>query len=421
MPASGRSWPVVPLGVTQTVNLRTTWVGAPIAYPCRMDAHPGRAVTRSQQVFDAALAGIVAAVGVAEAWIPLGSASGEGSRVASIVLVLSLAATLAWRRRYPTLVAATVIALSLLAYIFAPVYLQFWGGMAPIFLAVYTVARSERSVVAVATATVATGVLLVPLTRPQFSGDDVAFLWLNAVGALALGMALRRAEGTARQAALRALVAEEAAERATEDARRAERLRIAREMHDVVAHSVSVMVVQASGAESALDVDPEYTRAALGRIRDVGGDALSDMQRVLSVLRDDGDEHIGASQPGVAALADLVADAQAAGLRATLRHEGAPRALPPGLDLTVFRIVQEALTNVRRHAHATSATVLLRYGVAGLTVEVADDGRGVLVHPVPEGHGVAGMRERAALFGGTVEISGEAGFTVRALLPWGMA
>ena len=386
--------------------------------------HPAaRMVVRSRTGQDAALAAVITAAGLAETWIPFSTPMGEGSSAASSVVVVLLGAALVFRRARPVAVLAAVVSVSTLAYSFAPVHVQFWGGMVPIMLTVYTVARHEPPRVAWSAAGVTAVLLLVPeLTRQDLPDpNDIAFLWVNAVIALGIGRVLRRTEDSARTAALRARAAEESAEQASATARWEERTRIAREMHDVVAHSVSVMVVQAGAAETAMDEDPTYSREALGQIRALGAEALEDMRRVLAVLRDDTAQEVSPPAPGLAVLPDLLGQAQAGGLQTKLVVEGQARTLPAGLDLTAYRIVQEALTNVRRHADADLATVSVRFSPSELEVEVSDDGRGPeSATPSTVGHGLLGMRERVALFGGTLEAGAlPRGFRVRAVLPLG--
>jgi signal transduction histidine kinase len=199
-----------------------------------------------------------------------------------------------------------------------------------------------------------------------------------------------------------------------------ERTRIARELHDVVAHSVSVMVVQAGAAEQVVGEDPDHVRRALATIRTTGAGVLTEMRRVVAMLRDDTELGELQPQPGVEGLAALVEDARGSGLDAALVIEGEQRVLPVGLDLAAYCIVQEASTNVRRHAAATQVSVVLRYGEDDLVLEVRDDGAGLsAAAPVTGGHGLIGMRERAALYGGRLETTSTdgAGLTVRATLP----
>jgi signal transduction histidine kinase len=184
----------------------------------------------------------------------------------------------------------------------------------------------------------------------------------------------------------------------------AERARIARDMHDVVAHAVSVMVVQADGGAYALDEHPERARRALTTIADTGRQTLGELRRVLGVLRD-GDAASGyLPQPGVAQLTELIAQVRAAGLDADLTLDGVPVDLSAGGQLAVYRIVQEALTNAVKHGGPSAkACVSLRYQPDTVEIEVTDDGRGAGAdEPAPGGHGLVGMRERVALFDGVM-------------------
>jgi signal transduction histidine kinase len=214
----------------------------------------------------------------------------------------------------------------------------------------------------------------------------------------------------------------DAARRAIAD----ERARIARELHDVVAHNVSLIVVQAVAAEDVFDARPDVARDALHKIEASGRAALAELRRLLETVRPDstdaGDE-ANEPQPGLDRLDALAASVQAAGLAVVVRREGPKVALPAGVDLSAYRIVQEALTNTLRHAGATRAEVTVRYGASEVGVEVVDDGGGAPAGAPEEGggHGIVGMRERAALVGGTVEVGTApgGGFRVRAELPLG--
>ena len=197
-----------------------------------------------------------------------------------------------------------------------------------------------------------------------------------------------------------------------------ERARIAREMHDVVAHSVSLMVVQAGGARSMLDEDVEESRAALRSIEEAGRGALQELRRALGMLRD-GDAPVDlAPQPGTDQLQELAARTGRAGLPVELEVHGTPGKVPPGVDLAVYRIVQEALTNALKHAGAGRARVELSWTPRTLELTVADDGRGS-VNGHGGGHGLIGMRERVAAYGGTFSAGPGAGggYEVRACLP----
>ncbi|MFE2948464.1 sensor histidine kinase, partial [Embleya sp. NPDC059267] len=200
----------------------------------------------------------------------------------------------------------------------------------------------------------------------------------------------------------------------------AERARIARELHDVVAHNVSVMVVQADGAAYALDAAPELTREALGTISATGREALAEMRRLLGVLRSQSEGDAYVPQPGVEQLEDLLERVRSAGLPVDLTVEGVPVELSQGVALTVYRIVQEALTNTRKHGGPDAkARVRLRYLGEDVELDVGDDGRGAAAPGDGMGHGLVGMCERVALFGGHLETGPrpDGGWRVRARLP----
>jgi signal transduction histidine kinase len=204
----------------------------------------------------------------------------------------------------------------------------------------------------------------------------------------------------------------------------AERARIARELHDVVAHHVSVMVVQADGAGYALRTDPDRAEAALEAIADTGRQALMEMRRLLGVLRSADEQATLAPIPGLGELRELLDQARGAGLEVSYTLSGTPRELPEGAELAAYRVVQESLTNTRKHAGlAATAAVALRYEPDGLTVEVTDDGLGVVTSEDTGGHGLAGMRERIAMYGGTVTAGPlpGGGFGVTARLPCPLA
>jgi signal transduction histidine kinase len=194
-----------------------------------------------------------------------------------------------------------------------------------------------------------------------------------------------------------------------------ERALIARELHDIVGHAVTSMVVQAGAAEAAAD-DPEHVRRAMASVRAAGNEALADMRRLVSVLRV-ADEAPLSPQPRIESLPALVERTTREGTTTTLTVHGTPRPLPAGLDLALYRIVQEALTNVRRHSGATRCEVCLEYDGDRVTVAVVDDGCGVGAGA--GGHGLVGMRERVGLYGGvlTAGPAPAGGFAVRATLP----
>ncbi|MFF4699176.1 sensor histidine kinase [Streptomyces chattanoogensis] len=212
------------------------------------------------------------------------------------------------------------------------------------------------------------------------------------------------------------------AERAAAERRRAdeERLRIARELHDVLAHSISVINVQAGVGLALLDSDPEQARTALTTIKAASKEALGEVRQVLDTLRTRGDAPRSPA-PGLDRLPELTEQAKDAGLSVAVTTEGTRVALPPGADLAAFRIVQEALTNIVRHSGSRSARVLLRHTPGALEIQVDDDGPAASATGDPDGggNGLVGMRERAAALGGTVEAGPrpDGGFRVRARIP----
>jgi signal transduction histidine kinase len=199
-----------------------------------------------------------------------------------------------------------------------------------------------------------------------------------------------------------------------------ERSRIARELHDVVAHAISVIVLQARGGRKVLDEEPAEARQALDAIERTASQALGEMRRLLGLLRESDEELALAPQPTLARLDDLVTRVREAGLPVELTIEGEPGDLPPGVDLSAYRIVQEALTNALKHAGPATAHVTVRYGDGELDLEVADDGAGGTSNGGAKGHGLTGIRERVAVFGGDVEagLRPEGGYAVRARLPF---
>lgn len=373
------------------------------------------------RLFDGALAVVIGTVGVAEIWVPFPSVAGEGSRPVATVLVVLMSLALVFRRRWPLATSLFVLLSWPIMYLVTPVLVLFWGQLVPMIVAIYSVARYGRGREPWYGALAAGGTLLffdlriAVLQQPS----EIIFHWTVFVLAWLVGWGLRTMERRAKESMRRAVEAEVGSAERTATAIAEERARIARELHDVVAHAISVMVVQAGAAEQVIDDDPEIARRALRTIRSTGTGALAEMRRMVTMLRDN--DHLGdlAPQPGVATLPTLLEDARTGGLEVDLRIEGNQRSLPAGVDLATYRIVQEALTNVRRHAAASHVTVMLSYGADKLQVEVRDNGRGARNLAKTSGHGLIGMRERAALYGGGVETTSDngAGFTVTAILP----
>ena len=197
-----------------------------------------------------------------------------------------------------------------------------------------------------------------------------------------------------------------------------ERVRIARELHDVIAHSVSIMVIQAGGARLVMDSTPERAEASLRSVERAGRDALAEMRRLLGLL-DGGRDRDLTPQPGLAELPPLLSRAKEAGLDTTLHVEGKPRLISPALDLCAYRVVQEALTNAIKYAAPGHADISVRWRPPVVELEVSDDGRGHSHDALASsGHGLAGMRERVSLHGGSLCTGPQgSGFTVHAVLP----
>ena len=232
------------------------------------------------------------------------------------------------------------------------------------------------------------------------------------------GSALGRKFEEADEAKERAARAEREREQRARTAVAEERARIARELHDVVGHSVSVMTVQASGVRRLLRPDQDREREALLVVERTGREALAEMRRMVGVLRRPEEAPALAPQPSLDHLSRLVEQAREAGLPVELRIEGEAIQLPAGVDLTAYRLVQEGLTNVVKHAEATRAEVLVNYGDGYVEVTVRDDGKGV-GNGDGGGHGLVGMRERVSVYGGEIDAGPQTGggYRLRAKLP----
>jgi signal transduction histidine kinase len=260
-------------------------------------------------------------------------------------------------------------------------------------------------------------------TSPK-PGDVVGGLMFGAVflaAPIATARSLRNRRVLAAELAERAERAESEREARARRAVEDERARIARELHDVVAHSISVMTVQAEAVHRVAPRMPEQARTSLQAIEDTGREALTEMRRLLGVLRRDDEVADLAPQPSLGQVRLLVQRARAAGLPVELTVEGQARDLPGGVDLAAYRVVQEALTETLARAGARRARVRIRYGERDVRIEIADDGAGHL-RPSGESAEMVGMRERVALYGGELEAGPDeaGGFRVRARLPLGL-
>jgi signal transduction histidine kinase len=342
----------------------------------------------------------------------------------AVVLVLAGTLPLAWRRRFPLAVLAATGALAIVLE--AANYPPSTGGV-PVLVALYTVTtRSSRRVAIRAGVATAAGIFLALLvTHQKVTVSDVIENVVIFGTAWVLGERNRVRQAYLAELETRATQLEREREVNAARAVADERTRIARELHDVIAHNVSVMVVQAGAARRTIDRDADGAREAMALIESTGRQALDEMRRLIGVFRQDNDpvQATLAPQPSVRHLDQLVAQVREAGLPVELEVEGEPQPLASGVDLSAYRIVQEALTNSLKHAGPAHATVRVRYGGNDVEVIVTDDGRG----PRPPdagngscgGHGLVGMRERVALYGGELDVGprGGGGFEVRARLP----
>jgi signal transduction histidine kinase len=255
---------------------------------------------------------------------------------------------------------------------------------------------------------------------PGHTTAEVFFIPLDFAICWFAGFVLRESADQTEAAESRAIVAEHDREA---DALRAvieERTRIARELHDIVGHSVSVMTVQTSGVRRLLRHEQEQEREALLAVERTGREALAEMRRVVGALRDPEGGPALAPQPSLSRIDTLVAHARETGLPVDLEIEGEPVPLPAGVDLTAYRLVQEGLTNTIKHASAKHADVRVRYDGDHVEIEVSDDGRRVDGRPSSTArHGLVGMRERVAIYGGELEAGAraEGGYRLRARLP----
>jgi signal transduction histidine kinase len=337
------------------------------------------------------------------------------------VLVAGLLLPLALRRRRPVPVFLWIAAVSFVQWLFAVTVIPANMG---VLVALYTVAANCSFRWALVAGLIGElGAILAALRYTVNTADlKHTTVMLSAVvaGVWILGVYISTRRAYMRSLEERAARLERERDTQVQIAMAAERARIARELHDVVAHNVSVIVVQADGASFAIETDTERAKRALEAISATGRLALAEMRRLLGVLREGDDVGSYAPQPGVAQLTDLVEQIRGSGLSLDFQVEGVPVELPPGMQLTVFRIVQESLTNTLKHGGpVATAQVRLHYGDEAIEVTVTDNGRGAAARDDGLGHGLAGMRERAAVYGGSVRTGPRAGggFEVAARLP----
>lgn len=391
-------------------------------------------------VADAALAALLLVGAVAQVAAGVAVAPEvRGPDEVSLGMAACAAVSLAWRRVAPVGVLAVQVVVGIAVMAAGVEYGTTWAEIIGFVVALYSVAAYRG----LARGGVAGGIAIgyaaidmavdLPRPAPATIAINTAFL----IGSWVFGRTVRLRRAYLAELTARAERLERAREADARVARAEERSRIARELHDVVAHHVSVMTVQAGAARRILDRDPAKATEALSNIERMGRTALGEMRRIVGVLRVGGDdgapEGERAPQPGLADVEALIARLREAGLAVTVRTEGTPRPLSPGVDLAAYRLIQEALTNVLKHAgRDVRAQVVLEYGRHRLTVTVRDDGAGGGVgagaarRPAAgsdprhgQGHGLVGMRERVALYGGDLRVGPRpgGGFEVHARFP----
>jgi signal transduction histidine kinase len=347
------------------------------------------------------------------------------------ILGLAMLGPLIWRRTHPELVFFGISAIAVLQWLAG---IPLMAGNVGLLVALYAISvygdvRYSRIALGVG----GLGVLMA--TARYYSNSDwrQQITMMVALGALVFGVwaigERRRTRGLyVAQLEERAAQLERDRDREATLAVSNERTRIAREIHDVVAHGLSIMIVQADGGLYAADASPEQAKKALATIGDTGRASLNEMRKMLGLLKQDEQPELDPNQPrpqpGVSSLPELIENVRQAGLSVDYQVTGQPRDLPALLGLTAYRIVQEGLTNTLKHAGPGARTsVLLDFGREMLTVVVTDDGRGAAVAPSSDpGHGLVGMRQRASISGGTVNAGPKAGggYEVVARLPYNL-
>ena len=366
-------------------------------------------------VVDVALVVLVLGFSLAE----VATSQITGPAWAAVLSALGFSLPLLVRRRWPWAVLVVVYGTLFFCLATDVTTYQYMGSVIGCVVALGTLSASTELIPSLVGLALAYAALLVTaLTDPGgwlWGGFIVGAVWIGGRMLRAHRVLIERLRTTAAELEQSRALAEEAAVVR-------ERTRLARELHDVIAHSVSVMVVQAGAAERMLDLDPGRATRAMSSVQDTGREALVELRRLLGVLRTEagpsGDEQL-APQPDLADLDRLVDQVRASGLEVEVRCTGDVRRLGSGLELAAYRILQESMTNVIRHAHARHVVVGVHYGSDALDLTVRDDGTGGAPVVPGSGNGVRGMAERAAMYGGTLSARAQrgGGFEVRASLP----
>lgn len=377
------------------------------------------------RVMDTALAVLVCTVGLlGAALIPVEGSEIEADWLA-YVLIVATSATLYWRRSAPTV--ALPVATALVVTYWVRDYAG--GDDVVLWFLFYAATRHgghDRRRIWTIVGLSLTTVLVVATIGVIVPTEDLPW---EAVGgiffihgtAAALGEATYQRSRRVEELEQRAAMLEADLETKSTLAAVEERTRIAREMHDIIAHGMSAIVVQAQGAQRMLDADPDRARDVLETIETIGRDSVAEMRRMLGVLRETDADTRHAPQPGLARTDELIERARGAGVDTAIQVVGDERSLPPGLELTAYRVLQEALTNVVRHGgRPVRAEVTIAYTDDGLEIDVVDDGLGAAAAPGNgTGHGLLGMHERVEIYKGTLRAGPRpgGGYEVHAVLP----
>jgi signal transduction histidine kinase len=379
---------------------------------------------RSHKI-DVAVAALFIAITQYEIWIgpsPILNEPVVGNRPVLSLMALGFTLPLAFMRALP--IPSLVVVMGLWALPPPPGYsLNLFALFLAVVLAVYLAATSTSGRTAIAAAVIVVVSQIGSDSRALAAGNLSAHFgeWVFFALAWVLGKTVRHRELRGDRLEARTAELEEQRESQIQSAIADERARIARELHDIVAHSVSLMVLQAGAARQALERQPEKARAPLLSVEATGRTAMSELRRLVAMLRQPGEEDELAPQPSLSHVDLLVNQMREAGLMVELDSRGSFETIPPGVDLSAYRIAQEALTNALKHSGATHVDLRVRSDAEAVEVTVEDDGRGSSSNgALVGGHGLIGMRERVNLFGGRFEAGSreEGGFRVYARLPY---
>lgn len=379
---------------------------------------------RALQLIDVLVVVALAVSALVQVWSAPATAL-EGGRAVHLLLATAVTIPLLMRRRH---------AVEVFLVVFSAAWIQgeLGGNLGQpwlaVLIAIYAVGAHETmplSLMGPLSVVLLIALVDVPRLRDGERWDDLVPAWFVLVGTWAFGRWIRhRARDTAALTE-RMQQTERDAENQAQRAVTEERARIARELHDLVAHSMGVIVIQAQGAQRSLDGHPDAARNALKSIESASRSGLEEMRRLLGLLSGPADGATTAPQPDLAALDGLVEGVRSAGLPVRLSVEGDVRRLPPGVELAAYRIVQEAMTNALKHSGAANLDVRIRYSRTCLEILVDDDGSSAMPSGAgsSSGHGLVGMKERVSLYGGTVQAGPRpgGGFGVHARIPVGEA